>query len=72
MPSQQVPVKAVLFDLDDTLWPIAPTIIRAEALQYEWLAVNAPATVARAIAGDGSASSTAGAVRSTGSGGLLL
>jgi len=40
-------IKAVLFDLDDTLWPIAPTIIRAEALQYEWLAANAPATVAQ-------------------------
>ncbi|HEX7642336.1 MAG TPA: HAD family hydrolase [Burkholderiaceae bacterium] len=47
MQSQQIPVKAVLFDLDDTLWPIAPTIIRAEALQYEWLSANAPATVAR-------------------------
>jgi putative hydrolase of the HAD superfamily len=40
-------IKAVLFDLDDTLWPIAPTIIRAEALQYEWLTANAPATVAQ-------------------------
>ena len=40
-------IKAVLFDLDDTLWPIAPTIIRAEALQYEWLAIHAPATMAK-------------------------
>ena len=40
-------IKAILFDLDDTLWPIAPTIMRAEALQYEWLAVHAPALVAR-------------------------
>ena len=44
---QPAPIKAVLFDLDDTLWPIAPTIVRAEALQYEWLTLNAPATTAR-------------------------
>jgi putative hydrolase of the HAD superfamily len=47
MLSQPVPIKAVLFDLDDTLWPIAPTIVRAEALQYEWLTLHAPALVAQ-------------------------
>jgi putative hydrolase of the HAD superfamily len=47
MQPQSQPIKAVLFDLDDTLWPIAPTIIRAEALQYEWLSTHAPATTAR-------------------------
>lgn len=31
-------------DLDDTLWPIRPTIERAERLLVEWLAVQAPAT----------------------------
>jgi FMN hydrolase / 5-amino-6-(5-phospho-D-ribitylamino)uracil phosphatase len=36
------PVKAVLFDLDDTLWPIVPVIIRAEALLHEWMAQHAP------------------------------
>ena len=47
-PAAPPPVtKAVLFDLDDTLWPIAPTIIRAETLQYEWLTAHAPATVAQ-------------------------
>jgi putative hydrolase of the HAD superfamily len=39
------PIKAVLFDLDDTLWPIVPVIKRAETILYDWLAVNAPAVV---------------------------
>lgn len=37
------PIKAVLFDLDDTLWPIVPVLIRAEQLLYDWLCHNAPA-----------------------------
>jgi putative hydrolase of the HAD superfamily len=31
-----VPIKAVTFDLDDTLWAIAPVIERAERLVHEW------------------------------------
>lgn len=42
----QLPIKAVLFDLDDTLWPIVPVIIRAETVLYEWLLAHAP-TVAQ-------------------------
>ena len=38
-------IKAVLFDLDDTLWPIAPTIRRAEVILHEWLAQHAPRVV---------------------------
>ena len=34
--------KAILFDLDDTLWPIAPVILRAEETLFEWLRANAP------------------------------
>ena len=34
--------KAVLFDLDDTLWPIAPVIRTAETLLYTWLQQHAP------------------------------
>ena len=30
-------------DLDDTLWPIAPTILRAEQVLAEWLSQHAPA-----------------------------
>lgn len=36
-------IKAVLFDLDDTLWPIVPVIKRAENLMYEWLQRHVPA-----------------------------
>ena len=40
------PIKAVLFDLDDTLWPIVPVIIRAERLLFNWLREHAPAVAA--------------------------
>ncbi|MEO7579570.1 MAG: HAD family hydrolase [Massilia sp.] len=39
--------KAILFDLDDTLWPIGPVIVQAEQALYGWLGEHAPA-VARA------------------------
>ena len=34
--------KAILFDLDDTLWPIAPVILQAEETLFQWLRNNAP------------------------------
>ena len=34
--------RAILFDLDDTLWPIGPVIARAEQLVHAWLAAHAP------------------------------
>ena len=34
--------KAVLFDLDDTLWPIVPVIRAAETILYTWLQQHAP------------------------------
>lgn len=37
------PIKAVLFDLDDTLWPVMPVITRAETVLHDWLAVHTPA-----------------------------
>lgn len=37
--------KAVLFDLDDTLWPIVPLINHAEKTLYEWMSHQAPAVV---------------------------
>lgn len=40
-------IRAVLFDLDDTLWPIVPVIQRAEKLLYEWLIIHAPAVAQR-------------------------
>ncbi len=37
-------IKAIGLDLDDTLWPIGPTILRAEQALQQWLAEQAPAT----------------------------
>lgn len=37
-----LPVKAVFFDLDDTLWPIVPVIQRAETVMFDWLTQYAP------------------------------
>ena len=34
--------RALLFDLDDTLWPIAPVIAAAELSWHAWLAEHAP------------------------------
>ncbi len=39
-------ITALTLDLDDTLWPIAPTIRRAEEALHAWLAERAPATAA--------------------------
>ncbi|MFC3110276.1 HAD family hydrolase [Undibacterium arcticum] len=36
------PVKAVLFDLDDTLWSIGPVLVRAEAALFDWMRQHAP------------------------------
>ncbi len=36
-------IKVLSFDLDDTLWPCFPTILRAEELLYQWLADHVPA-----------------------------
>jgi putative hydrolase of the HAD superfamily len=34
-------IKAITFDLDDTLWPVKPTLKRAEIETYEWLKLHA-------------------------------
>ncbi len=36
-------LELITFDLDDTLWDTAPTIIKAEATLRDWLALHAPA-----------------------------
>jgi len=41
------PIKAITFDLDETLWPVWPTILRAERALHDWLAENAPRTFER-------------------------
>ena len=39
--------QAILFDLDDTLWPIAPVIAEAELSLHAWLADHAPKVAAQ-------------------------
>lgn len=39
-------IRAISFDLDDTLWPIWPVIERAEKALLDWLSVHAPMTAA--------------------------
>lgn len=39
-------IKAITLDLDDTLWPVWPTIERAEQVLLDWLREQAPATAA--------------------------
>ena len=39
-------IQAITLDLDDTLWPIWPTIAKAETRLQEWLLQRAPATAA--------------------------
>lgn len=40
-------IKALTLDLDDTLWPVLPAVLRAEHLLESWLAEHAPATARR-------------------------
>ncbi len=40
-------IEAVVLDLDDTLWPIAPVINRAEKALARWIVDNAPAVAAQ-------------------------
>lgn len=39
-------IRAITLDLDDTLWPVGPTIVRAERQAHEWLMQRAPAVAA--------------------------
>jgi len=39
-------IRAITLDLDDTLWPIWPTIERAEKALHDWLAEHAPMAAA--------------------------
>ncbi|CAG1016814.1 FMN hydrolase / 5-amino-6-(5-phospho-D-ribitylamino)uracil phosphatase [Burkholderiaceae bacterium] len=41
------PIRALTLDLDDTLWPIAPAILRAEQALHAWLQLEAPLTASR-------------------------
>ena len=39
-------IHGITLDLDDTLWPVGPTMVRAERALQDWFAVHAPATAA--------------------------
>ena len=39
-------IQAISLDLDDTLWPVWPTIERAERALHDWLQRHAPRSVA--------------------------
>jgi 2-haloalkanoic acid dehalogenase type II len=38
-------IKALIFDLDDTLWPVVPVIKHAEATLHAWIAIQLPSIV---------------------------
>lgn len=40
-------IKAVLFDLDDTLWPVAPVIQHAESTLHAWMTIHVPSVPER-------------------------
>ncbi len=40
-------IRLLTFDLDDTLWEIAPVLVRAEAITYAWLQQHVPAVTAK-------------------------
>ena len=42
--SSLLDVAAITLDLDDTLWPVRPTLVAAEQVLAEWLRTHAPAT----------------------------
>lgn len=42
-----MPIRAITFDLDDTLWPVAPVIERAERAMHAWLAEHCAEVTAR-------------------------
>lgn len=39
-------IRAITLDLDDTLWPVGPTIVRADRRAHAWLAARAPEVAA--------------------------
>lgn len=42
-----LPIRAITFDLDDTLWPFAPIGARIEAALHAWFAEHSPPTAQR-------------------------
>ena len=40
-------LKLITFDLDDTLWPVKPVLLRAEQIGYDWLKTQHPEIAAQ-------------------------
>jgi len=40
-----LPISVITFDLDNTLWDVEPTLLRAEEVQRQWLEQNRPGTM---------------------------
>ena len=40
-----MPITVITFDLDNTLWDVEPTLLRAEEAQRNWLLANRPGTM---------------------------
>jgi FMN hydrolase / 5-amino-6-(5-phospho-D-ribitylamino)uracil phosphatase len=45
-------VRAIAFDLDNTLWDVTPVLARAEQALHAWLALHAPRLAARLTSAD--------------------
>ncbi len=45
-------VRAIAFDLDNTLWDVEPVLVRAEARLFDWLSIHCPRITARVSAED--------------------
>lgn len=45
-------IRAITLDLDDTLWPVWPVMVRAEKALSDWLAGHAPQTAAMLVQAD--------------------
>lgn len=43
----QMGIRAISFDLDETLWPLEPVIVDAEVAFYQWLEAHCPRLTAR-------------------------
>ena len=41
------PIKVITFDLDDTLWNVAPVLLAAEDAVYDWLSKHTPEVTAQ-------------------------
>ena len=45
--NRDMTIRALTLDLDDTLWPLMPTLLRAEQAMHDWLSEHAPQTAHR-------------------------